>query len=243
VVKIGGRVRNKERFAKRRQRLLGPNGSTLKALELLTGCYILVQGNTVSVMGSFKGLKTVRKIVEDCLANIHPIYHIKALMIKRELAQDPALAGESWDRFLPSFRKRNVKRKVDRAAIAKSKAAEYTPFPPPQLPSKVDLQLESGEYFLSADAKAARKAAAKQERQAAAGAAAQARRQEAFVPPREEARRGGGQEGDGLAETVVRLKAHSAKRARAAADGGEGGGVERFMEQAPVQKKKKKKLL
>jgi ribosomal RNA assembly protein len=161
IIKIRNLVRNKERFVKRRQRILGPNGSTLKALELLTQCYILVQGNTVSAMGPYKGLKEVRRVVEDCMDNVHPIYHIKELMIKRELQKDPELAGESWDRFLPHFKKRNLsKRRVPHKVTDKSKKA-YTPFPPPQEKSKVDLQIESGEYFLG---KQARERAAQEER-------------------------------------------------------------------------------
>ena len=145
IIKIGGLVRNKERFVKRRQRLVGPDGSTLKALELLTGSYVLVQGNTVSIMSnSWASLKQTRRVVEDCMLNVqHPVYHLKRLMIQKELAKDPALAKEDWSRFLPQFKKRNVPRK--KVAVRPKKV--YTPFPPPQQPSKIDLQLESGEYF------------------------------------------------------------------------------------------------
>jgi len=79
-------------------------------------------------------------------------------MIKRELAKDPKLANESWDRFLPKFRRKHLKtsektarknerlgtKNVDRAAAGlepikstKPEKKPYTPFPPAQLPRKV----------------------------------------------------------------------------------------------------------
>ena len=186
VIKIRGLVRNKERFVKRRQRILGPNGSTLKALELLTNTYILVQGNTVSIMGNYKGLKEVRRVIEDCMNNIHPIYHVKELMIKRELAKDPTLKEENWDRFLPNFKKRTLSKRHQPFKITDKTKKVYTPFPPPQEKSKVDMQIESGEYFLAKQAKERAKQQERQARQKERQEQKEQERAQAFVPPKED---------------------------------------------------------
>ncbi|XP_022032346.1 KRR1 small subunit processome component-like [Helianthus annuus] len=80
------------------------NNTKPRALKILTNCDILVQGNSVSAMGSFKGLKQVR---------------------------------------MKNVKQKKVKTKENK---------EYTPFSP-QPPSKVDMQLDTGEYFLSDKAK------------------------------------------------------------------------------------------
>ncbi|KAG5645259.1 hypothetical protein DXG03_006561 [Asterophora parasitica] len=261
IIKIGTLVRNKDRFVKRRQRIIGPDGSTLKAIELLTQCYVLVQGNTVSVMGPYKSLKEVRRIVLDCMKNIHPIYRIKVclscltylsrqayatqeLMIRRELAKDPKLATESWDRFLPQFRKRHLKTsektaKKNEALEQKAEARKaagldpqsskpakkvYTPFPPAQQPRKVDLQLESGEYFLKASEKQTRESEKKKQKQAETTAKRREERAEAFVAPAETA-----------APTVEEKRHKKRKAMEQEMDNEEVPGIEK------TKKKKKKK--
>ena len=84
-----------------------------------------------------------------CSATMHKlvIWHNKkpchlspkqTLMIKHELAKDPALKDESWERFLPNFKtKSQSKRKQPHKKKVKKK---YTPFPPPQPESKVSVK-------------------------------------------------------------------------------------------------------
>ncbi|KAM6321168.1 KRR1 small subunit processome component homolog [Aegotheles albertisi] len=183
IIKIGSLVRKRDTFIKRRGRLLGPKGSTLKALELLTNCYIMVQGNTVSALGPFSGLKEVRKVVLDTMKNIHPIYNIKTLMIKRELAKDPELRSQSWERFLPKFKRKNLKKRKE--PKKKNTKKEYTPFPPPQPESQIDKELASGEYFLKERQKKQKRMQEIKAKQADALKKRQEERNKAFIPPKE----------------------------------------------------------
>lgn len=183
IIKIGNLVRKKEKFVKRRQRLIGPNGATLKSIELLTDCYVLVQGTTVSALGPYKGLQQVRDIVVDTMENVHPIYNIKALMIKRELMKDPNLRDKDWSRFLPKFKNKNIsKRKQPKVKKPKK---EYTPFPPPMPLSRIDKELETGEFFLKDHEKRARRTKERQEKQHIAAKEQTERRNQAFVAPDE----------------------------------------------------------
>ncbi|KAK2883299.1 hypothetical protein Q8A73_022232 [Channa argus] len=183
IIKVGTLVRNRERFVKRRQRLIGPKGSTLKALELLTNCYVMVQGNTVSALGPYNGLKEVRKVVMDTMKNIHPIYNIKTLMIKRELSKDPDLRMQNWERFLPKFRHKNLGKRKEPKKKSVKKA--YTPFPPPQPESKVDKELATGEFFLRESVKKRKKMEEIKVKQAEALTKKQEERNKAFIPPKE----------------------------------------------------------
>jgi len=187
IIRIRPMVPNRERFVKRRQRLIGPNGATLKAIELLTECYVQVQGNTVAALGPYKGLKQLHYVVDDTMNNIHPVYNIKSLMIKRELVKNPELKNEMWNRFLPVYKSKSLSKR--KQPLKKKKKKPYTPFPPEQPESKLDKELASGEYFLKENEKKKLRAQQKRkhntEKQIDAAKKRQEKRNANFVAPEE----------------------------------------------------------
>lgn len=187
IIKIKNLVRNRDKFIKRRNRLIGPGGCTLKSIELLTNCYVLVQGTTVSAVGPYKGLQHVRNLIEDTMKNVHPIYNIKALMIKRELMKDANLKDENWERFLPKFESKNPNKKMKKPKTEKKKKKEYTPFPPAPAETKIDKLLASGEYFLTEVEKNAKLRKARREKEVIDKKKQSETRNKSYVAPSEDA--------------------------------------------------------
>lgn len=103
-------------------------------------------------------------------------------MLKRELARNPAMRSENWERFLPKFKKRNVKRRKPKKV---TKKAEENVFPPPQQPRKVDVELETGEYFLKQTERRQARLEKRLEREAEAATQRRIERERAFEPPKE----------------------------------------------------------
>lgn len=99
--------------------------------------------------------------------------------------KDPELKNENWERFLPHFKKRTLSKRKKPLKITDKSRKPYTPFPPPQEKSKIDLQIESGEYFLGKQAKERAAKERREEQQQGKQAEKELARQKEFVPPQE----------------------------------------------------------
>lgn len=123
-------------FERRKGRISNPK--TLQAIELLTRCVIFVSGKVVCIIGSYKGLNDAKNIAIACFdRNIHPIFEVKKLIIKRKLEKDK-VEGD-WERFLPKIKKTHSKDKI--------KWREGGMLPADVRPRKEDTQRETGEYY------------------------------------------------------------------------------------------------
>ncbi|CAF94757.1 unnamed protein product, partial [Tetraodon nigroviridis] len=91
----------------------------------------------------------------------------QTLMIKRELAKDPELRSQSWERFLPKFRHKNLAKRRE----PKKKA--------------VDQELATGEFFLRESVKKRKKMEAIKVKQAEVLIKKKEARNKHFIPPKE----------------------------------------------------------
>jgi ribosomal RNA assembly protein len=105
--------------------------------------------------------------------------------IKRELAKDPGLAHEDWSRYLPNFKKRTLSKRRTPFKVTDKAKKTYTPFPPAPEKSKVDQQIETGEYFLGKEAKHRAAEAERAEKAKQKKEEKKREREREYVPPEE----------------------------------------------------------
>mmetsp|Transcript_1458 Transcript_1458/g.4978 ORF Transcript_1458/g.4978 Transcript_1458/m.4978 type:complete len:190 (-) Transcript_1458:1372-1941(-) len=106
-------------------------------------------GKTVAIVGPVFGVRRAVEVIVDCMKNIHPLHHIKRLMVLRELENNPKMQNETWSAYLPEFKKKNHKKGKKIIKKKRNLQDELSHvFPEATEKSKVDLQIESGEYFM-----------------------------------------------------------------------------------------------
>mmetsp|Transcript_52419 Transcript_52419/g.137247 ORF Transcript_52419/g.137247 Transcript_52419/m.137247 type:complete len:271 (+) Transcript_52419:2440-3252(+) len=117
IIKISRSNCNKFNFLKKRKNLIGKKGIVVKIIEVITQCYLIIQGNTVSCMGQHLGIKYVRNIVENSTFKIHPILYIKMLIMKQKLYNILKFNNQNWEKYLPFF---NTKKLPSTSKILKN---------------------------------------------------------------------------------------------------------------------------
>lgn len=101
------------------------------------------------------------------------------------LTRRTALAHEDWSRYLPNFKKRTLSTRRKPLKVTDKSKKTYTPFPPAPEKSKVDMQIESGEYFLGKEAKQRAAEAERTEKAKQKKEEKKREREREFVPPEE----------------------------------------------------------
>jgi ribosomal RNA assembly protein len=135
LIDIRKLVRSDKVFEKRRDRLIGKNNVTLNALKLLTDCHLCIAGKVVAVVGSYDGLGKAKQIIIGCMNNIHPVYELKKMVIKKKLSEDPTKKNEDWSKYLPQLKKTHQKKKKNDKKNETKQKSNNKP------------KLETGEYF------------------------------------------------------------------------------------------------
>ena len=147
------------------------------------------------------------------MKNIHPIYNIKELMIKRELKKNEKLKNEDWSKYLPKFKKNtnkgnkgnDLKKKIKKK-IKEKKNKIYTPFPPEAEKSKIDLEIESGVYFLNKEQKNLIKNKEIKKKQNEKVKENEKLRDDIFIPPKENEKGGKKSLKDLKLENKIKIK-------------------------------------
>lgn len=81
-------------------------------------------------------------------------------MVKKELENSEEMKNEDWSKYIPKYKAKNNTKKIKKRPKKDTEA-----FPPPPVPRKVDLELETGEYFLKEEERRAKKNQARIQKQ------------------------------------------------------------------------------